>query len=160
MAQKEDIPGKEKMTVDIAIRQAPEVCYRFWRNFKNLPHCMSHLDSVEEIDRLRSHWIVEGPADTTLEWDAEILEDVPNKKIRWHSLKGAEMDNEGSVSFVPRKDGGTQLKVVLTYRMPLGKLGDAFARLFGESPEKQLEDDLEGFKSMIEKSPSGRVEEV
>jgi uncharacterized membrane protein len=45
---------------------------------------------------------------------------------------------------------GTEVKVVINYQAPAGKLGTAVAKLFGEEPEKQLEDDLPRFKQLVE----------
>ncbi len=40
----------------ITIKESPERLYRFWRNFENLPHVMSHLESVRVAGPTRSHW--------------------------------------------------------------------------------------------------------
>src|SRR5580704_9699214 len=126
MIRKQSIQdGRVQLQADLLIKQPPSVCYHFWRDFKNLPRFMDHLDSIEVIDKKRSHWIVEAPADTTIEWDAEILEDIPNQRLHWRSLEGSEVNNSGSVSFRPMDNGrATQLQVVLTYDPPLGRLGD------------------------------------
>src|SRR2546421_11677855 len=65
----------------ITINRKPEEVYRFWRNFQNLPRFMEHLESVEVIDDRRSHWVAKAPAGTRVEWDAEIVEEIPNKLI-------------------------------------------------------------------------------
>ena len=56
------------------------------------------------------------------------------------------------------------MKVEINYQPPAGKLGVAIAKLFGEEPGKQLEDDLPRFKQLMEAGeiptskgqPSGR----
>jgi uncharacterized membrane protein len=71
--------------------------------------------------------------------------------IAWRSLEGSEIPNAGSVQFRPAPDGrGTEVKVVLDYRPPAGKLGAAFARLFGEEPQQQVEEDLQRFRRVME----------
>jgi uncharacterized membrane protein len=40
--------------------------------------------------------------------------------------------------------------VNLKYDPPAGKVGIAVARLFGESPERQLRDDMRRFKQIME----------
>jgi uncharacterized membrane protein len=145
--------GGMQLKESIVIDRAPSVCYAFWRDFKNLPSFMQHLESVIVLDDWRSHWMVEAPADTTAEWDAEIIEDIPDQRISWRSLEDAQIDNAGSVQFVPLEDGRrTEVKVSLTYNPPLGKLGDALSTLFGENPAEELADDLQEFKELMEET--------
>src|SRR5690349_15542885 len=119
----------------ITINRSPEELYRFWHDFQNLPQFMSHLESVVVTSPQRSHWKAKAPVGTKVEWDAEITDDQPNKRIAWKSLKGADVDNAGSVSFVPAPGGrGTEVHVELSYDPPGGALGATVAKLFGEAP--------------------------
>jgi len=153
--QSPPLTGGLRLQAEIEVDRSPELCYAFWRDVEKLPLFMNNVDSVEKIDDRRSHWIVEAPADTTVEWDAEIIEDVPRERISWRSLENAEVDNAGSVHFASL-DGGTRTLVtlVLTYNPTLGVVGEALARLFGESPEQQVEEDLKRFKEAVEKRES------
>jgi uncharacterized membrane protein len=147
------IPYELGIRVDraITIDKAPEEVYAFWRNLENLPRFMDHLESVRVIDDRRSHWVAKAPVGTTVEWDAEIINEIPNELIAWRSLEGADVDNAGSVRFEPAANGrGTEVKVSLQYNPPAGSLGAAVARLFGEEPSKQIEDDLRRFKELME----------
>jgi uncharacterized membrane protein len=135
----------------VVINSTPEELYQFWRNFENLPQFMKHLESVEVIDERRSHWVAKGPAGATVEWDAEITADQPNRLIAWRSLEGADVPNAGSVRFEPAPGNrGTIVKVVMEYHPPAGILGATIAKLFGEEPEQQVADDLRRFKQVIE----------
>lgn len=139
----------------VNINATPEQLFRFWRNFENLPRFMTHLESVKVLDDGRSHWVAKGPAGIDAEWDAEIINEVPNELIGWRSVDGSRVDNAGSVRFTPAPGGqGTEVKVVLRYDPPGGALGAAIAKLFGEDPSHQVEHDLERLKEMIE---SGEV---
>ena len=143
------------ITTAFGIRKSPEELYSFWRNFENLPRIMTHLESVRVLDNRRSHWVAKAPAGTSVEWDAEIINDEPNALIAWRSLGGADVDNAGSVRFVPTADGSaTDVKVVIDYIPPAGRLGSWIASLFGENPEQQLTDDLQRFKDTIESGSS------
>ena len=51
----------------LTINRPPEELYRFWRNFENLPTIMQHLESVQTIDKLRSHWVAKAPAGATVD---------------------------------------------------------------------------------------------
>ena len=96
----------------------------------------------------------------TVEWDAEIINDVENERIGWRSLSGADVDNTGSVKFEPVADGkATKLTVSLQYAPPAGKIGTAIAKLIGEDPDLQIAEDLQRFKESMEAglySESGR----
>jgi uncharacterized membrane protein len=135
------------------INKTPWDLYQYWRDFENLPRIMTHLKSVQVIDERRSHWIAKAPsiAGGQVEWDAEIINDEPNALIAWRSLEGADVDNAGSVRFVPAPgDRGTQVRVVLDYIPPAGQVGRFIAKLFGEEPEQQIREDLRNFKRMME----------
>ncbi|HJQ24303.1 MAG TPA: SRPBCC family protein [Blastocatellia bacterium] len=135
----------------ITINRPPEEVYRFWRDFRSLPRFMSHLESVQVTDEKRSHWVAKAPAGHTVEWDAEIVEDQPNRLIAWRSLEGADVDNSGTVRFDPAPGNrGTEVRVEVEYNPPAGALGAAVARLFGEAPEEQIKGDLRRLKQVLE----------
>ncbi|MEH0973130.1 SRPBCC family protein [Micromonospora sp. CPCC 205546] len=139
------------MEVAVTVNRSPAEAYRFWRDLENLPRFMSHLESVRADDLRRSHWIARGPAGRPVEWDAEIVDDRPNRSIAWRSLPGTRVPNAGRVLFVPAPgDRGTEVRVRLRYAPPAGALGRAVAKLFGEEPEQQVRDDLRRFKQVVE----------
>ena len=135
----------------ITVNRPPEEVYRFWHDFRNLPRFMKHLEDVRVTGNRRSHWKAKAPAGTTVEWDAEVVDDRPNELIAWRSLEGADVDNWGSVRFAPAPGGrGTEVRVELDYAPPGGALGATVAKLFGEEPEQQMQDDLRRFKQVLE----------
>jgi uncharacterized membrane protein len=133
------------------VNRDPEAVYSFFRDFRNLPRFMEHLESVEELPDGRSHWIAKGPAGVSVEWDAEIIADDPGRVITWRSLENSDVDNAGAVVFEPAPGGrGTILKVNIQYNPPGGVVGATVAKLFGEEPNQQLEDDLRRLKQVLE----------
>jgi uncharacterized membrane protein len=139
------------VTKTITINRSPEEVYRFWHNFENLPRFMSHLESVQVTGERRSHWKAKAPAGMTVEWDAEVIEDLPNELIAWRSVEGADVPNSGLVRFKAGPAGqGTELRVELRYHPPGGRLGAMIAKLFGEEPEQQVKGDLRRFKQVME----------
>lgn len=138
--------------------KSPQELYHFWHNFENLPTFMKHLKSVKVIDAKRSHWVARAPLDTSVEWDAEIIDEQENHLIAWASIEGATVDNSGFVRFQPATgDRGTEVKVVMEYNPPGGVVGAALAKpalgiakLFGEEPEQQIGDELHRFKQLME----------
>jgi uncharacterized membrane protein len=135
----------------ITIDRPTAELYQYWHDVENLPRIMSYLESVESTGDNRSHWCAKGPLGTRLEWDAEIREDVPNKKIAWESLPGATVWNRGSVSFEEAPgERGTVVRVELHYTPPAGAIGAAVAKLFGRAPEQEIQEDLRHFKQLME----------
>ncbi len=112
---------------------------------------MSHVQEVRVTDPTHSHWIVSGPAGTSVEWDAEVYNEKENELIAWRSLEGADVDNAGSVRFESAPDGrGTLVRVSVKYDPPAGVVGATVAKLFGENPEQQIDEDLRRFKQVME----------
>lgn len=139
-----------KVEKSVTINRPAAVLYDFWRNFENLPRIMNHLESVQVTGGDRSHWVAKAPAGTTVEWDAEIYNEKQGELIAWRTLEGAQVASAGSVRFEEGPAGTTTVTVSLKYDPPGGKLGSAVARLFGENPEQQIEDDLGRFKELME----------
>ncbi len=135
----------------ITIGKPAEELYGFWRNLENLPRVMWYLESVQTIDDRRSHWKAKAPFGRTVEWDAEITEDEPNKRLSWRSVAGADVDNEGTVRFERAPGGrGSTVHVELRYDPPGGVIGATFARLFGKEPEQEVREALRTFKQVME----------
>jgi uncharacterized membrane protein len=136
----------------VTVNRPTEEVYRFWRDLENLPRFMSHLDSVQDGngDR-RSHWAAKGPAGSNVEWDAEVVDDKANQLIAWRSLPGAKVPNSGQVRFMRAAGGrGTEVRVEMEYAPPVGEIGKAVAKAFGEDPDQQVKDDLRRFKQVME----------
>ena len=141
------LKGRTSITVN---RPAEEV-YRYWKDLQNLPKFMFHLESVEPKGEDRYHWVAKAPLGQTVEWDADVVEDIPNEIIAWRSTEDADVPNSGSVRFVPAPgDRGTEVIVELDYQLPGGAIGDTIARMFGEEPQQQIKDDLRRFKQVVE----------
>lgn len=148
-----------KVEKSVAINKLPAELYSFWRNFENLPRFMNHLESVKTTGEGRSHWVAKAPAGKTVEWDAEIYNEKENELIAWRSLEGADVDNAGSVRFEPATGGrGTVVKVTLKYDPPGGVIGATIAKLFGEEPSQQIEEDLHRFKQVMEAGETATIE--
>jgi len=136
----------EGVTIDRPISEL----YRFWRNLENLPRFMTHLESVERVTDTLSRWRAKGPAGTDVEWNAEIINEVPDQVIGWKSIEGSDVVSAGSVNFDDAGGRGTRVRVRLQYSPPGGKLGAAIARLMGSDPATQIREDLRSFKQIVE----------
>jgi uncharacterized membrane protein len=133
----------------------PENLYAFWRDFRNLPIVMPNVERVDVKSDTRSHWVVKGPLGKTIEWDADIINDVPNERIAWRAA-GARVEHAGSVRFEPRADGGTLVWVTLQYNPPGGEFTHMVTQLFGEDPGKRMEEDLERLREAFGRAHEDR----
>lgn len=135
----------------VTINRTADELYQFWRSFEQLPSFMEHLVSVTQLDQCLSHWVAKAPAGRTVEWDAEIINEIPGELIGWRTLDDSEVVSAGSVRFKPAPGGrGTEVRVRLQYEPPGGKLGSAIAWMFGEEPSQTIREDLRRFKRLME----------
>lgn len=147
------IPGGQGINIvkAMTIQKSAHELYTFWRNFENLPRFMKHLESVVVSDSTHSSWKAKAPLGQTVSWNAEILSDEPDSRIVWRSLEHADVPNAGSVRFEEQTAGrGTRVTVSLEYNPPAGMIGAAIAKMFGEEPGIQVQDDLRHFKQLME----------
>lgn len=135
----------------IVIARPARELYEIWRDLESLPRILTHVKVVRETSPTHSHWVVEGPLGTDVEWDSLLVQDLPGKRISWKSTGDSEVDNEGSVEFHEEAGTGyTRVDVRIAYRPPAGALGKTVAALFGKNPDTQVEDDLAHFKEAVE----------
>ena len=144
-------PGPLELHASVTVNHSPDEVYAFWRDFTNLPSFMLHLLSVTETGEGRTRWVADAPLRKSVSWEAQLTGDEPGRRISWRSLPGSKIDNAGTVHFAPAPgDRGTEVRVVLHYDVPGGRVGRAVAKLFGEEPEQQVRDDLRRFKQVME----------
>jgi uncharacterized membrane protein len=147
------VPAGHGVKVEKAVtvaNRSPEELYRFWRNFANLPRFMGFLESVTTESDRHSHWVARAPMGATVSWDLEVFRDEPGRLIAWRSLPGSTIDTAGSVHFDRSPGLGAEVRVSLKVNPPAGKLGAAVAGLFGEDPERLIDESLGRFKQLME----------
>ncbi|MBC8052089.1 MAG: DUF2892 domain-containing protein [Sphingobacteriaceae bacterium] len=141
------------------VNKPKEEVYQFWRKLENLPLFMRHIESVEERDPIRSHWKAKFLKNTPpVSWDAEIVKEIENHFIGWHSVKGSALDHGGKVEFNDAPDGGTELEVVFSYQSPIGGIGTGLARQFSPALEEIIREDILYFKHFIETKELPEIE--
>lgn len=132
--------------------------YAFWRRLENLPLFMRHLERVSENPDGTSHWVARAPGGLTVEWDAEIINEVENQVIGWGSLPGSDVVSAGSVTFEPVRGGrSTQVNVVLQYAPPAGRVGAVAASWLGRAPSQTIREDLRRLKQLLEAGEVARA---
>ena len=140
-----------KMEKSVTINRTPEELFAYWRDFKNLPRFMEHLEWVQCETPTRSRWRVRRPNGKCIEWEADIINEHPNELIAWRTLEGSDVRHAGSIRFTPAPGGrGTEVKLAVEYEVAGGKFTSGIAKLFRHSPEQQIREDLRHFKQVME----------
>ena len=140
-----------KVERSVMIDKPRAALFAFWRDFQNLPRFMEHLVSVRVDSPTRSHWVAKAPAARTVEWDAEIVNEVPNEIIAWKSVGAPDVSNAGAVNFSDAPGGrGTIVRVTLDYEPPAGRVGAVLSHFLSEEPDRQIREDLRKFKQLME----------
>ena len=119
--------------------------YNQWTQFEQFPSFMEGVTAVHQRDDTHLHWKAK-IAGKEKEWDAEIVEQVPDKVIAWRSISGAP--NAGTVRFEPLNRDRTRIKLTMDYE-PEGfieNVGDAVGVV-----SHKVEDAVERFKDLLEK---------
>jgi uncharacterized membrane protein len=139
------------INTSLTINRPVKEVYNIWRQLENIPMFMKHLDSVTQTDAYISEWKakIPGGLGATVSWTAEILMDEPNQLLSWHSMPGSTVNNNGKIRFTDRGDS-TDLEVTISYHAPMGKPGEAVAKLLTPLFESRLRKDIENFKEYME----------
>ena len=131
---------ERSIEVAVPVRTA----YNQWTQFEEFPRFMEGVEEVRQVDDRHLHWRAE-IGGKELEWDAEIVDQVPDKRIAWHSTTGAK--NAGVVTFHRLSDDRTRIMLQLDYE-PEGVVETA-GDLLGVV-ERRAAGDLERFRDFIE----------
>jgi uncharacterized membrane protein len=144
------VPPHEHVRASATVRRPLEEVYAFWHNFTNLPSFMGGLESVVLTDDTRSRWKARSPLGGEMEWDALVVEDIPNELIAWASVNESDVETAGSVRFAPAPGGrGTEIELDMEYASSPAPVV-AVAKMLGEEPSVQVKDDLRRFKQVME----------
>ena len=133
-----------KVEKRILVNVPVSVAYNQWTQFEEFPQFMGGVKSVKQLSDDRLEWVAE-IAGVRRQWQARILEQIPDRRVSWAATEGAT--NAGSVSFEDLGGGQTSVRLSLEYE-PEGmieKVGDKLNVV-----DKQAENDLNRFKAFIE----------
>ena len=134
----------ERVEKIIEVDRPLSTVYNQWTQFEEFPLFMEGVKEVRQLDDTHLHWRAEIWGKEK-EWDAEITEQEPDKRISWKSVGGAE--NAGTVRFEPLDAERTRVRLVMAYN-PEGvveNVGDALG-IFTSRVENTVKD----FKQFIE----------
>ena len=134
----------ESVEKAIEVHVPVHTAYNQWTQFEEFPNFMEGIKEVRQLDDTHLHWRAE-VGGKEKEWDAEITQQIPDQRIAWQSVGGAQ--NGGTVTFDKIGEEDTRIRVELIYE-PEGvveNVGDAVGVL-----SRRVEGDLERFKDFIE----------
>jgi uncharacterized membrane protein len=134
----------EHVEKTIEVNRPVNTVYNQWTQFEDFPYFMEGVKEVRQLDDTHLHWRAEIWGKEK-EWDAEITEQDPDRRISWKSTSGAP--NAGTVRFEPTGPQSTRVRLVMAYD-PKGAIesaGDALG-IFSARVQHSIED----FKKFIE----------
>ena len=133
----------------IIIDRSIEEIYNFWRNFENLPRFMDYLESVQYTGDRRTHWIANGPAGASVEWDADTVIDEANRMIAWRTVEDSWFQHSGSVRFERAPgDRGTLVRVEVDFSSNRGAA--TLGKLVKMDLGRRIMHDLRNLKRLLE----------
>jgi carbon monoxide dehydrogenase subunit G len=133
----------KRIEKSIQVRAPLRTVYNQWTQFEDFPQFMNGITSVTQHDDNQLTWVAE-IAGVKRQWEAKVLEQIPDRKVAWAATEGAT--NAGSVTFEDL-GGRTKVSLFLEYE-PEGlveKVGDKLNVV-----ENQAKGDLDRFKAFIE----------
>ena len=131
---------EESIDVNVPVSTA----YNQWTQFEEFPKFMEGVESVRQIDDTHLRWVAE-IGGKRHEWDAEITEQKPDRRIAWKAVDGHY--NSGTVMFEPIDENSTRINVVLEHETEgiVESLGSALG-----ADSRRVKGDLERFKELVE----------
>jgi uncharacterized membrane protein len=130
---------------EVEVNAPIRAVYNQWTQFEDFPRFMPPVKAVTQIDDTHVHFNARFWGGIDQEWDAEITEQEPDKRISWRSTTGTR--NAGTVRFYRLEDNRTRVRLTMAYD-PEGvveNLGDKLGIL-----SSQVQQAVEGFKHFIE----------
>ena len=131
---------EQSIKVDVPVRTA----YNQWTQFEDFPRFMEGVKEIRQLDDQHVHWVAE-VAGKEKEWDAEITEQIPDKRVAWRSVGGVL--NAGVVEFTPLGADETEVRVRMEYE-PEGAVESIGSAL--HATDARVKGDLRRFKEFIE----------
>jgi uncharacterized membrane protein len=136
--------GMSSVEESIELEVPVSTAYNQWTQFEEFPRFMATVQEVRQVDDTHLHWkaIVGGKPK---EWDAEITEQTPDKRIAWRSTGG--VSNGGVVTFHKVGDNRTRVMLQMDYKPETftEKVGDAVGAV-----KLTAKGNLKRFKKLVE----------
>jgi uncharacterized membrane protein len=153
--------GTGRNTVNFAqtiqINSPIEKVFAFWQDYSNFPKFMTHVREITDQGDGKSHWVIDGPGGSPIEWDAVITKLITNNTLAWKTVGESAIDHAGIVRFTNGQGGSTTVHVEFFYNPPAGLAGHSIASLLGFDPKTKMREDLARLKTVLEVSNDVRA---
>lgn len=128
-----------------------ELVFDRFSDFEGFPRWMRNIREVRRTGRGMAHWVsATALPDVYAEWDAEVTVYEPDRRVVWRSVRG-DIHADGEAVFSVTREGTTIVRVVMGFDTPLGRSGAQASRFFGVRLDRQLDEDLERFRRLVER---------
>jgi uncharacterized membrane protein len=128
----------------ITVKKPVTTVYNQWTQFESFPKFMEGVEEIAQIGDRRQRWQtnIGGKKE---QFDAEITEQIPDKRIAWHSISGRR--HSGVVTFHSLTPNETRVMLQMEYQPKTATeyVGDMLGVV-----SRRIGGDLRRFKEFIE----------
>ena len=146
-APPEDKRGKQWVRTSVLVQADPMTLYTLWRDVDKASLWQETIIEARSTSDKTSHWTMSA-GDKNIQWDSEVLNDEPGKRIAWRSIAG-DLENAGEVMFEP-SPGNRGTQVTLLQEFGMSKLASAWRTLVDHNPKQAIIESLRNFKALAE----------
>lgn len=132
-----------QQSIDVGV--PVHVVYNQLTQFEDYPRFMQDVETVHQLDDTHLHWSAK-MSYQPLEWDSEIVEQIPGRCIAWRNDGGPLQ--AGKVELQPVGDG--KARVIMTVECDPALVPAEHSGNPEETVARRIEDDLARLKQFIE----------
>lgn len=140
----------------VIVNAPPERVYDAWTHFESFPRFMPRVREVRSTGPDRTHWVIDGPAGTPVEFESVVTRRDPSRALAWRTVEGALVSHGGTARFRPAGPGQTRVDVTMWWRPAAGGIGEGVAAVSGTDPAQVLREGLSRFKEDVEQHAARR----
>ncbi len=134
----------------ITINRPRAELFAFWADFTKLSQFMQSVSNVAMEDDV-ARWDIVGTLGRTVTLRTRMTDRREDEYLAWESTDNSDVQAAGQIKFRDAPTGrGTELEAELTYRPPLGVVGNLMGQLFQTDPVRQGRIELRRFKMLME----------
>jgi uncharacterized membrane protein len=135
--------------VNQTINRSPALVYGFWRDCNNWPLLMKGVESARALGPRSIAW-TKSDHGQAVEGRTEIVEDIPEKYLRWYSAIG-DVKHDVYIDMKPAPGNrGTEVRLMQRRRGPASVIAQIFCSITGQNFEQYARESLRALKQLLE----------
>ena len=135
----------------VLIYQPRHELYRQLRHLEHLAKFLDHLTGARAAGSDTAE-LVATIGTATIEWKAQIVEDVPGETIAWESLPGSELIAGGTYTLTDGPRGGTVVDLEIWYRPAMGvPTREPVLRFFERVTGRKMSTNLLALRQLVDR---------